>query len=78
VAHFEEKGAVLDGSQQGTCRGFTIELSMDSDHNVEDIVKLIRLAHRMCFTESALTAAVEVKTSHFFNGQPIEINNSQN
>lgn len=73
VAHFEEEGAVLDGSQQGMCKGFSIELSIESDHKVEDIIKLIRMAHRMCFTESALTGAVEVKTSHLFNGQVIEV-----
>lgn len=73
VAHFEEEGAVLDGSQQGTCKGFSIELSIEGDHSIEDIAKLIRLAHRMCFTESTLTDAVEVKTSHLFNGKPIDV-----
>ena len=73
VAHFEEEGSVLAGTQQGTCKGFSIELSLEGDHKVEDMLKLIRLAHRMCFTESALTRAVEVKTSHLFNGQSIDV-----
>ncbi|MCI0553670.1 MAG: hypothetical protein L0287_22205 [Anaerolineae bacterium] len=74
VAHFEEEGSVLGGTQLGTCKGFSIELSIEGDEQVEDIVQLIRMAHRMCFTESTLTNAVEVKTSHLFNGQPIDIN----
>ena len=73
MAHFEEEGSVLEGTQQGTCKGFSIELSIEGDQKVEDIIKLIRMAHRMCFTESALTHTVEVKTSHLFNGQKIDI-----
>jgi organic hydroperoxide reductase OsmC/OhrA len=73
VAHFEEEGSVLAGTQQGTCNGFFIELSLEADHNVEEIIKLIRLAHRMCFTESALTRTIELKTTHLFNGQPIDV-----
>jgi hypothetical protein len=72
VAHFEEQGSVLAGTQQGICKGFSIELSLEGDQDVEEIIPLMRLAHRMCFTESALTQAVEVKTSHLFNGQPID------
>jgi organic hydroperoxide reductase OsmC/OhrA len=74
VAHFEEEGSVLEGTQQGTCKGFTIELSIEGDQKVEDIIKLVRMAHRMCFTESTLSNVVEVKTSHLFNGQPINVN----
>ena len=77
VAHFEEEGSVLGGTQQGTCKEFSIELSMEGDQKVEDIIKLIRMAHRMCFTESALSGAVEVNTSHLFNGQPIDVNTSE-
>jgi len=73
VAHFEEEGSVLGGTQQGTCKGFSIELSIEGDEKVEDIIKLIRMAHRMCFTESALANAVEVTTSHLFNGQAIDV-----
>jgi hypothetical protein len=47
---------------------------MEGDQKVEDIIKLIRMAHRMCFTESTLSNVVEVKTSHLFNGQPINVN----
>ena len=73
MAHFEEEGSVLAGTQQGTCKGFSIELSMEGDQKVEDIIKLIRMAHRMCFTESALSREVQLTTSHLFNGQPIDL-----
>jgi hypothetical protein len=46
---------------------------MESDQKVEDIIKLIRMAHRMCFTESALSREVQLTTSHLFNGQPIDL-----
>jgi hypothetical protein len=72
VAHFEEEGSVLGGTQQGVCKGFSIELSMEGDQDVEDIIQLIRMAHRMCFTEYALSHTIEVTTSHLFNGQPID------
>ena len=72
VAHFEEEGSVLAGTQQGTCKGFSVELSLEGDQDVAEIVALIRMAHRMCFTESALTQTIDVKTSHLFNGQPID------
>jgi len=77
VAHFEEEGSVLAGTQQGTCKGFSIELSIEGDEQVEDIIKLIRVAHRMCFTESTLSNAVEVKKSHLFNGQPIDVGTAE-
>lgn len=74
VAHFEEEGSVLEGTQQGTCKGFTIELSIEGDQKVEDIIKLVRMAHRMCFTESALSHEIQLTTSHLFNGQHIDVN----
>ena len=73
MAHFEEEGSVLADTQQGSCKGFSIELSVEGDEQVEDIVRLISLAHRMCFTESTLLNAVEVKKTHFFNGQPLDV-----
>lgn len=74
VAHFEEEGSVLEGTQQGICKGFSIELSIDGEESREEIIKLIRIAHRMCFTEYTLSHVVEVTTSHLFNGQPIDVN----
>lgn len=74
MAHFEEEGSVLAGTQEGTCKGFSIELSIDGEESVEDIIQLIRMAHRMCFTESTLSQTIEVTTSHLFNSQPIDVN----
>jgi len=73
VARFREEGSVLGETQHGTCEGFSIELSLDSDESEEAIVKLIRLAHRMCFTEYALSEAVPTSTIHHLNGRPIAV-----
>jgi hypothetical protein len=73
VAHFEEEGPVPGGTQQGICKGFFIELSIEGDEQIEDIIQLICIAHCICFTESTLTNVVELKTSHLFNGKPIDI-----
>lgn len=77
VARFREEGSVLGGTQQGKAEGFSIELSVESDEPEEEIVKLIRLAHRMCFTEFALSEAVPLSTSHRLNGSPIEVHLSE-
>ncbi|NIN67664.1 MAG: hypothetical protein GTO63_23770, partial [Anaerolineae bacterium] len=53
VAHFRESGSVLGGTAQGICEGFDIQLSIESDAPAEEITELMRLAHRMCFTEDA-------------------------
>jgi uncharacterized OsmC-like protein len=73
IAHFREEGSVLGGTQKGTCEDFSIELSIDGDMSIEEIAVLIRLAHRMCFTESALLNVVKITSSHVFNGQLLEI-----
>jgi len=72
IAHFREEGSVLAGTQKGTCENFSIELSIDGDMAIEEIAVLIRLAHRMCFTESALSNVVKITSSHVFNGQLLE------
>ena len=64
---------MLGGKQQGICEDFSIELSIDGDEPQEEIATLIRLAHRMCFTESALSNVVKITSSHVFNGQSLEI-----
>jgi len=73
VARFREDGSVLGGTQRGTPEGLSIELSLDSEEPEAELVKLIRLAHRMCFTEHALTEAVALSTSHRLNGSPLEV-----
>ena len=74
TAHFHEQGSVLAGTAEGRCRGFEIEISIDSDESPEKIAELIRLAHQMCFTEDALTGQVQLSKTHRLNGQPIEVN----
>jgi len=73
VAHFREEGAVLAGTQQGFCEDFDIELSINGDMPVEEIKELIRLAHQMCFTESALKGAPKIMSRHVFNGEEVEV-----
>lgn len=72
-ARFREEGSVLQGTQEGTCEAFSIQLSIDGDEPVEEIATLVRLAHKMCFTEDALTQVVPVEANHLFNGQPLEL-----
>ena len=74
IAHFREEGAVLAGTQQGFCEDFDIELSINGDMPREEIATLIRLAHRMCFTESALKGTPLIVARHVFNGEEIEVN----
>lgn len=73
LAHFRESGSVLAGTAQGMCEGFDIQLSIESDAPVEQIAELMRLAHHMCFTEDALSGRVKLNTSHFLNGEAIEV-----
>jgi len=69
VAHFREEGAVLAGTQQGFCEDFDVELSLNGEVPAEAIAVLIRLAHQMCFTESALTSTIKITARHVYNGE---------
>jgi organic hydroperoxide reductase OsmC/OhrA len=73
TAHFRESGSVLRGTKEGSCEGFEIEIAIESGAAPEEIAELIRLAHRMCFTEDALSGVVKLTTSHRLNGRPIEV-----
>ena len=64
---------MLAGTQKGNCEDFSIELSIDGDMSEKEIATLIRLAHRMCFTESALSNMVRITSSHLFNGRKLEV-----
>ena len=77
VARFREQGSVLGGTQRGTAESFSIEVSLDSDGPKEEVIKLIRQAHRMCFTEHALSDGVPLSTSHRLNGGAIEADFSE-
>jgi uncharacterized OsmC-like protein len=72
IAHFKEEGAVLAGTQQGFCEDFEIEFFANGDLPVAEISKLIQLAHRMCFTESALSNVVKINVRHIYNGQILD------
>ncbi len=73
TAHFHEQGSVLKGDKAGFCDGFEVEITLDSDEPAEEIETLIRLAHRLCFTEAAMLTPVPVKTRHTLNGQPFAV-----
>jgi len=73
IAHFREEGAVLAGTQQGFCEDFEIELSINGAMPQEEIIKLIRLAHQMCFTEAALKGTPKIMSRDIFNGEVIEV-----
>ena len=72
VAHFRESGSVLAGTAQGSSEGFDIQLSIESDAPAEQIAELLSLAHRMCFTEDALSGRAKLNARHFLNGKKIE------
>jgi uncharacterized OsmC-like protein len=72
TGHFLEQGSVLQGTKAGSCEGFDIEISIESDEPDEEIAELIRLAHQMCFTEATLSSQVQLTVRHHLNGLPIE------
>lgn len=73
IAHFREEGAVLAGTQRGFCEDFDIELALSGDIPTDEIAKLIRLAHQMCFTESALKGTSKIMSRHIYNGKNLEV-----
>ncbi len=70
-AHFRTEGAVRQGTKQGTCTGFEIEMHIHSNENHEQILNLISLAHMMCYAEDALLNEVGLGVSTFVNGEPV-------
>jgi uncharacterized OsmC-like protein len=77
TAHFREQGSVLQGTKEGSCQGFDIQLSIESPAPAEEIAELIRLAHRMCFTEDALSGQVKLITRHLLNGEFLPVKASR-
>ena len=73
TAYFREQGSVLQGTKEGRCDGFEIEMVIETEEPAEAIADLIRLAHRMCFTEDALSQEVALTMKHVLNGKPIEV-----
>lgn len=71
TAHFIEQGSVLQGTCEGEVKWFDVEVSIDTDEPEEDITELFHLAHKMCFTESALTGKTQLRQQHIVNGRPV-------
>jgi uncharacterized OsmC-like protein len=73
TAHFHEEGSVLKGDAEGYCDRFEINLSLDSEEDSAEIKQLIRLAHRLCFAEKAVTGSVPIFLSQTVNGQALSL-----
>ena len=71
-AQFREQGSVLAGTKNGSCIGFEIEVNIRSEESAGAIAEMLRLAHRMCFTEDVLTRKVDVTVRHTLNGEELE------
>ena len=67
TGQFREQGSILQGTKEGECLGFHIELTLSSNEPEEEINQLIQLARRVCFTEAALTNKISVTFSHTQN-----------
>ena len=68
-AHFREQGSILQGTKEGFCEGFEIKLLIESDESPQEIAELMRISHRMCFTEAALGSPVDITTINMLNGK---------
>ncbi len=64
---------MLQGTSRGTCDGFEIEISLESDAPAGEIATLFRLAHQMCFTEDAIGGRAKLEKRHLLNGQPFDV-----
>lgn len=71
VAHFHEEGSVLRGDKRGHVDGFEVEVSFETEEPEDTVQQALDLAHRMCFTEAAITNAVPVKATHIINRKQI-------
>jgi organic hydroperoxide reductase OsmC/OhrA len=71
LARFEEQGSVRANTKSGQCLGFEIELVIASPAPEDDLKKLLANAHRMCFTEHALTASIPVTFKHIINSEEL-------
>ena len=69
IAHFHEEGSVLRGDKRGFVDGFEVEVAFETEEADDVVRQALELAHRMCFTEAAITTAVTVKATHIVNRQ---------
>lgn len=63
----------MKGDAEGFCDRFIIEISVETDEPTETIEDLIRLAHRMCFTEKALLGNTKIEVIHRMNGVKLKV-----
>ena len=63
---------MLAGTFEGFCDGFEIEVSLDSDDPPAAIAEALRISHRACFTEHAITNQVSITKIELLNGKPLE------
>jgi organic hydroperoxide reductase OsmC/OhrA len=67
------EGSVLKETLAGKCKGFQINLFVDSEESEDDLRKLIRIAHNSCFLENALVNPVNVELMNYINGNEVEV-----
>ncbi len=72
LAHFQEQGSVVQGTAEGLCERFEVEVALQSGEPEVEIAELIRMARRMCFTESALMGQVALSHKYTLNGRTID------
>ncbi len=73
TAHFHEEGSVLRGDAEGYCDRFEINVALESEENEEAIKELIRLAHRLCFAEKAVSGTVPIHMTQTLNGRSLRM-----
>ncbi len=67
-AFISDEGEYLPGGE-----GFEIALAIESDEPPEQIARLLKMAHQLCFTEHALTSTIPLVQHHTLNGQSINL-----
>ena len=66
-----EEVYISKGDKHGECDGFEVEFSVESEEPLETIQQMLDLAHKMCFTETALSQPVAIAFTHKLNRQVI-------
>lgn len=73
LARFLESGSILGGTKRGEAQSYEIEMFIDSDEDEAEILKMMSMAHRMCFAEDSLTRQMNLEIKHSLNGKPIDV-----
>jgi organic hydroperoxide reductase OsmC/OhrA len=69
---FHMEGSALKGTLKGSCKGFQIDLHVESDAPRKKLDKLIKIAHNSCFLEDALSKAINIEYQNYINGEKVE------